>query len=530
MSFTWRHHTRIRMKYRRFFIVMVIISLIGSVASLVSPILISVWGKSENGLGLAKVVLLVGIMLFVWILQMVFVYIRERFAVHFNKKSLEDGLELFYHAEYEYLNREGPSNLLERIVQSVNATYKFMTGDAIQIWSSLFVVCVVLLLVALENVWICLILFAIIPINYFGYKLLNKILVKKSSIMQSKVAGGFQEMLSVVTQTDYLKQLGEYREVRKFMEKPAYSIYKAMADVNVIAQTASTAISRFNDIVKTVVMLMTVYIYLEEQANPYVIVLFSVLLPLFFSNVSFITNANLGKREMTAAQDFMRTFRENRESDVGIELGEIQSIRYEMEEVSAGNVKLNSSLVGTFHKGDVVWLRGESGSGKSTIVKHLLKFYKTRNLYLNDIRIYDISNQSLRNRVMYCSQQIPIVKGTLRDNLFFGYVYEQEKEERMCSTNIGAQLLLNKELSSIIEENGTNLSGGEKQKIAALRNAFQEADVVVLDEVTSNLDPDGAKEVYELFLMNREDRITFIISHDDMPEKYANKVINICGK
>ncbi|MEA5040460.1 MAG: ABC transporter ATP-binding protein [Clostridiaceae bacterium] len=515
------------MKYRKFFIIMILISLLGSITSLVSPILISIWGETSTDLGYRKVLILVGIMLFVWLVQMLFVYIRERFAVHFNKKNLEDGLELFYQAKYDYLNKTGPSNLLERIIQGVNATYAFMTGDAIQIWSSLFIIIAVLVLTALQSYWITLMLVSIVPVNYFGYKILNNILIKKSAAMQSKLGAGFQEILSVVTQTDYLKQLGNYQKVRNFVEKPAASIYKTMADVNVVAQTASNAISSLNEIVKTVVMLLAVYIYLENQASPYALVLFSILLPLFFSNVSFITNANLGKKDMIAAQKFLEEIRENKEPDGDVEIRDVESIRYAMKETRVGDVLLKSHLEDTFHKGDIVWLRGESGSGKSTLVKYLLKFYQTSDIFVNDIDISKISNRSLRTNIVYCSQQVPIVKGTLRENLFFGNAYDEKKENDMLLTNIGQQLLETKELSSVIDENGANLSGGEKQKIVALRTAFQDASVFVLDEITSNVDPECAKEIYELFLENSKNRITFFISHDDLPQAYANKLIQV---
>lgn len=319
------------MKYRKFFVVMILISILGSIASLVSPILISIWGETSTNFGYQK--LLIGVMLFVWLIQMLFVYIRERFAVYFNKKNLEDSLELFYDAKYDYINKTGPSNLLERIVQGVNATYAFMTGDAIRIWSSLFVIIIALqVLTVLQNYWITLILVSIIPVNYFGYKILNNILIKKSTAMQSKLGAGFQEILSVVTQTDYLKQLGNYQKVCKFVEKPATSIYKTMADVNVVAQTASNAISSFNEIVKTVVMLLVVYAYLENQSSPYTLVLISILLPLFFSNVSFITNANLGKKDMIAAQKFLEEIRDNKEPDCDMEINDVESIRYEIKQ------------------------------------------------------------------------------------------------------------------------------------------------------------------------------------------------------
>jgi ABC-type transport system involved in cytochrome bd biosynthesis fused ATPase/permease subunit len=104
---------------------------------------------------------------------------------------------------------------------------------------------------------------------------------------------------------------------------------------------------------------------------------------------------------------------------------------------------------------------------------------------------------------------------------------DEKKENKMLLTKIGKQLLETKDPSSVIDENGANLSGGEKQKIAALRTAFQDANVFVLDEITSNVDPECAKEIYELFLEKSKEKITFIISHDDLPSAYANKTIQV---
>ena len=76
----------------------------------------------------------------------------------------------------------------------------------------------------------------------------------------------------------------------------------------------------------------------------------------------------------------------------------------------------------------------------------------------------------------------------------------------------------------MIEENGANLSGGEKQKIALSRVIFSDADVFVLDEITSNIDKETAKEIHDTITSINKDRITFIISHDKTNVPYCNKI------
>jgi len=82
-------------------------------------------------------------------------------------------------------------------------------------------------------------------------------------------------------------------------------------------------------------------------------------------------------------------------------------------------------------------------------------------------------------------------------------------------------------MDTFISENGGNLSGGEKQKIALARSLYDDVDVIILDEVTSNIDKDSAKEIYKRVLQKHDEKIIFVISHDDMPNSFYTDEINI---
>lgn len=99
---------------------------------------------------------------------------------------------------YDSIIEKGAMNLLERASISVNSIYSFMMSGYIQIFSSLLVAIVCLILIANVNLYLALIMLLALPINYFGYKLLNKKLKKKSEEMQKSTGMGFQEILSYV--------------------------------------------------------------------------------------------------------------------------------------------------------------------------------------------------------------------------------------------------------------------------------------------------------------------------------------------
>lgn len=105
--------------------------------------------------------------------------------------------------------------------------------------------------------------------------------------------------------------------------------------------------------------------------------------------------------------------------------------------------------------------------------------------------------------------------------------WDKEREEKLKQEPILQSIFSNKDMDSLIDENGTNLSGGEKQRIALARALYDDVDVIILDEVTSNIDKESAEIILERIMSGKEQKIIFIISHDTMPELYANKILHL---
>ncbi len=94
---------------------------------------------------------------------------------------------------------------------------------------------------------------------------------------------------------------------------------------------------------------------------------------------------------------------------------------------------------------------------------------------------------------------------------------------RLENDPVLSEILEGKSFDSLIEEGGANLSGGEKQKIAIARSLNSNAEVLILDEITSNIDRESAEEILDRLAQPDSNKIIFIISHNDLPKKYATK-------
>ena len=229
---------------------------------------------------------------------------------------------------YDKLQEEGPTNLINRIQAAVNNLYSFMTESYIQIWSSLLILITILIITLFQSLWVFGIMVLLIFVQYFGYKLLNKELARRSEALQRENSIGFQLLLSFLGQTDYLKQCSDY-EVLEMQVQPALErIFGSMADINVFAQASSKVLRSVNQIAQTMIMALTVFQYLEADGSPLMMVLMVVLLPIYLSNLTMVTNANLSKQNLNVSREFIRQMDAGREVDGTQGISRISSIRF----------------------------------------------------------------------------------------------------------------------------------------------------------------------------------------------------------
>ncbi|MCP1663260.1 ABC-type multidrug transport system fused ATPase/permease subunit [Methanocalculus sp. AMF5] len=169
------------------------------------------------------------------------------------------------------------------------------------------------------------------------------------------------------------------------------------------------------------------------------------------------------------------------------------------------------------HKNQVTALVGHSGSGKSTIVSLLLRYYDVTEgrITINgiDLREYDIA--TFLSKVGYVSQDTFIFNASVRENIAFGGDYTDDQIiEAARKANIHTFIAaLPDGYDSIVGDQGLKLSGGEKQRIAIARALVREPEILVLDEATSNLDNESEAIVQASINQISETITTFIIAH-----------------
>lgn len=514
-------------KHSGFLILLLLLILLNATAVMVTPILLNQWIGNDTIIGIKHMGSIAIILLISYFIQIGMIYFREHFALSFNINQALGLTDKLFGLKYDDINEQGPTYFMERIAISVNSLYIYITDGFAQMVASVIIVFAIIILVFTFNPILALILLILLPINYFGYKLLNKELQRRSKIMQESTSSGWKDVLNICSETDYIKQLGARDEIYSILENPFSKIYGSMAKVNSFAQSVSATLRLLNELAKNLMILILAYGIITQGENPLTIVLFSIVLPIYFNAINGIVGANLASRDIKNSSEFIEYLENNQEEDGKEVIEAISQIEFAIKDLSIKDRILESDINGVFKRGDIVSVNGGSGTGKSTLMKLLPKFRSTDTVYINGIDIRNIENKSIRNNLVYMSQEVPIITGTLRDNLTLGNKVNEDDINKLKELPLLQSILSNKSMETIIDENGTNLSGGEKQKIALARSIFSKVDLFILDEITSNIDKITADEIYKAITSINNDKIIFIISHDKMHLTYCNKSIDL---
>ena len=169
-------------------------------------------------------------------------------------------------------------------------------------------------------------------------------------------------------------------------------------------------------------------------------------------------------------------------------------------------------------KGNKIALVGQSGSGKSTIVQLLMKFYQISGGKISidgkDINEYNISQ--LRSAMAIVPQEVILFGGTIRENILYGKPTATEFELEEAARKSNSLEFINSfpdGFQTIVGDRGIKLSGGQRQRIAIARAILKDPAILILDEATSSLDAGSEKVVQDALDFLLEGRTSIIIAH-----------------
>ena len=195
---------------------------------------------------------------------------------------------------------------------------------------------------------------------------------------------------------------------------------------------------------------------------------------------------------------------------------EFKNVFFKYDEERTKNTlnSVNLKILG----GKMTSIVGHSGAGKSTILNLIPRFYDANlgDIEIDNQSIYKSTINSLRKNISLVSQDTTLFDDTIRNNIAYANLNATQDEIREAAEHSYASEFIEKlpnKYETIIGENGTKLSGGEKQRLSIARAMLKKSQVILLDEATSSLDSETESKIQEAINFLTKNRTTIVIAH-----------------
>ena len=377
-----------------------------------------------------------------------------------------------------------------------------------------------------QNWKLALIAIIMIPLATFAARTLGKRI--------SKVAT--EQMLKAGILNTYLIELFKNHKLIKIFQQEKYENKRAEKFINDVKEKTvkiATVYVRSSPIMETLtgIMIAVLIFYsgklvLKNEIDINNFFSFLAAMMLAYQPVRSLATLNITiSQGLSAATrilpiiDEKSELQENKNStEIKVNAGDVEfknvSFKYEKERKNNTLNSVNIKMLG----GKMTSIVGHSGAGKSTILNLIPRFYDaiSGDIEIDNQSIYNCTISSLRKNISLVSQDTTLFDDTIRNNIAYANLGASQKEiEEAAKYSYASEFIekLPNKYETIIGENGTRLSGGEKQRLSIARAMLKKSQIILLDEATSSLDAETENKIQDAINFLTKDRTTIVIAH-----------------
>ena len=515
--------------YKRKLILALVLSVIANVLSLVGPFLTGrTVSAMEDGVNFNMVFIFAGLMIIFYLISAVLNYFLAKAMVRISQsvvyKMREDVFTKLSKVHIKYYDQNQTGDIISKMSYDIDTINTSLATDVLSIITSSITLVISFVMMVIMSPLLVLIFLVTIPISFMLTRVLSKIVKKKyrrRNFMLGQLNGFSEEMISGqrTIQSYVLEKpiLDKFQELNQEASKASYeSGYYAtsvMPTVNFMTNLSVALVGVFGGLM-----------YYNSQITLGKLTSFTLYSRRFSGPINQLSHIIADIQSALAAAE--RIFNvldqeeEVKDSDDAYDLLNVSG-KVEFKDVTFGYFEDQPVLKNVSFKvkpGQVVAVVGPTGSGKTTLINLLMRFYDANKgqIYIDDIHIQNIKREHLRKSFSMVLQDTWIFHGSVHDNIAYGngdvtrFEVEQAAKKARIHTYI-SQLPMG--YDQILTDDGLSISKGQKQLIVIARAILSKTKMLILDEATSNVDTHAEFQIQKAMLELMKHKTSFVIAH-----------------
>ena len=442
------------------------------------------------------------------------------------KKKLQyDMVNNLVGTDTQIIDKKHSGKFISNLTYDVTHITNLLSNAILTLFKDSLTLIGLLIVMFMQNWKLALISIIMIPLASVSAKILGKRVSKVTTEAQQK--SGFL--------TTYLVELFKNHKLIKIFQKEEYEKNRAdkfLTELKEKNQKIQTVFVRMSPIMETLTGIMIAILIFysgllmskgELEINNFFSFLAAMMLA--YQPVRALSTLNLvANQGLSAASRILPIIdQQNKIKDkIDSEALKIKNSKIKFSNVNfayeeQGEQTLNSISL-EFEGGKMTSLVGHSGSGKSTIMNLIPRFYDriSGDITIDGQSIYDVSIKSLRNEISLVSQETTLFDDTIMNNIKYAKQHATDEEIYNVSKLSFCEEFINNlpnKYETMIGENGVRLSGGEKQRLSIARAMMKDSSIILLDEATSSLDSETETKIQEALKILTKNKTTVVIAH-----------------
>lgn len=467
-------------------------------------------------------------------------FVQNRLMVSIAQKTSSDIRKDLYekmqHLPLKYYDTHSSGDLMSRLTNDVDNINMTLSQSITQLISGVINIVGMLIAMLMLSPQLTIIGLLTIPITIMGTRTIMKytqpLFIKKQGDL-GKLNGYIEEMVSG---QKAVLLFGQEENVKKEFDHINKNITKSA----ILADAISGCMGPINNFINNLTYLVLAVcggVFILKGMDISVGVVFTIILYMrnFNQPINQILNiSNTLQGALAGAERVFEVMDENPEIDKeeSVDVDNLQGeVNLENVEFSYNNdKKILKNINLTAHKGQTIAIVGPTGSGKTTIINLLNKFYTidSGKISIDGKNIDDITMESLRKSVSVVLQDTYLFSVSIRENLRYGNLNATDEEIEKAAKLANAHhfiMQLEDGYETVLSDNGSNLSQGQRQLLAIARAILSNSSILILDEATSSIDTRTEVAIQEAMVNLMKGKTTFIIAHRLSTIRSADKIL-----